>query len=80
MLAPRGLPVPLVREVGQVGVAVRRAEDDAAATAAVAPVRAAARRVLLVAKAQAAVASVATPHEDRHSVDKHGSGIWNAGV
>ena len=33
-----GLPVPLVREVGEVGMAFRRAEDHAAAAAAVAAV------------------------------------------
>ena len=76
--SPRvGLPVPLVREVGEVRVALRRAEDHAAAAAAVAPVGAAPGRILLMAEAEAAVAAVATPHEDRHPVDKHGSGIWN---
>jgi hypothetical protein len=77
MLSPGGLPVPLVRQVGKIRVTVRRTEDHASATSSVAPVRAAARRVFLMAKTEAAVASIPTPHEDRHSVDKHGSGIWN---
>ena len=78
VLAASGLPVPLVREVGQVRVAVRRADDHAPAVAAVAAVGAAAGRVFLVAKAEATVAAVTPAHEERHPVDEHGSRMRNA--
>ena len=71
VLAAVGLPVPLVRQVGEVRVVVRGPEHDAAAMPAVAPVRAAAGRVLFTPKAEAAVAPVATSHEERHSVNEH---------
>ena len=56
------------------------AQDHAAAAAAVAAVGAAPRGVLLAAEAEAAVAAVPAPHEDRHPVDEHGCGIWNAEI
>ena len=66
-----GLPVALEREMGEVGQALRRAHDHAAAGPAVAPVGASARDVLLAPEAQAAVAAVARPHVDRHPVHEH---------
>ena len=45
------------------------------AVAAVAAVGPAPRRVLLAPEAEAAVAAVPPPHEDRHSVDEHGFGM-----
>ena len=71
VLAAVGLPVPLVREVGEVRQPLDGAEDDAAAVAAVAAVGAAAGDVLLAAEAHAAVAAVAPSHVDRHPVDEH---------
>ena len=57
VLAAFGLPVPLVREVGEVRMALGSANDDAAAVAAVAAVGPAPRRVLLAPEAEAAVAA-----------------------
>ncbi len=58
VLAAVGLPVPLVGEMGEVGASLGHARiDHAAAMAAVAAVGPAARRVLLAAEAQAAVAA-----------------------
>src|SRR5207248_870361 len=54
MIAPGRPPVALVREMGEVGVALRGAEDNAPARTAVTSVGPAARRVLLPPKAQAA--------------------------
>ena len=71
VLAAVRLPVPLVRKVGEVGMAFRGAKDDAAAMAAVAAVGAAPRCVFLPAEAEAAVAPIPSSHEDRHAVDEH---------
>ena len=71
MLAAFGLPVALVREVGEVGVAFRGANDHAAAVAAVPAVGPAPRRVFLAPEAQAAVAARPSLHENGHSIDEH---------
>ena len=72
VLAAVRLPVPLVREVREVGNAFHGADHDVAAVAAVAAVGAAARRVLLAAEAQAAVAAGPSAHVNRHAIDEHG--------
>ena len=71
MLASFGLPVALVGEVGEVGMALGSANDDAAAMAAVPAIGPASRRVLLSPEAEAAVAARSALHENGHSIDEH---------
>jgi hypothetical protein len=59
-----------VREVTEVGV---RKEDDVAAVAAVAAVRAALRHVLLAAEAERAVAAATASHLDAGAIVEDGS-------
>jgi hypothetical protein len=68
-----GPPVSLVRQMGEVTVARRRPHDDAAAVASVAAIGAAARRVLLAPKAQAAVATRSPLNEQSNAIDEHGN-------
>jgi len=47
------------------------ANDDGAASPAIAAVRPALRDILLAAKADAAIAAIAALYKDRHSINKH---------
>src|SRR5262249_5881330 len=72
-LAPLRPPVPLMRQVGEVGVPLCRADDHTPTMPAIAPIGPTPRRVLLPPKAQAAIAPGAPRYEDRHAVDEHGA-------
>ncbi len=72
MLTAGSLPMALVREVGKVRVVLRGANQHAPPVPAVASIRSAPGRVLLTSKTEAAVAPIATSHEERHSVNEHG--------
>jgi hypothetical protein len=71
MFSARRFPVPLVRKMSQIGVAIRGAKYDVPAFAAVAAVGAALRGVLFAPEAEAAVASISPSNEYRHAVDEH---------
>jgi hypothetical protein len=72
MFASGGLPVPLVRKVSQIRMSRASTDDHAAAVPAIAAVRAAARRVLFTAEAQATVTPSPSLHEYRDPVNEHG--------
>ena len=80
VFAPFGLPVPLVREVGKVGLAIGGQQDHTASAAAVTPVWPPPGGILLVAEAEAAVAAVSPPHVNGHAIDKHGSDLPVGGI
>src|SRR5207302_11144306 len=65
---PKPAPCPKRREVAQVGIGN---QDDVAAGAAVASVRAALRDMLLAAEVQAAVAAATRLHADAGAVVEH---------
>ena len=75
MFAALCLPVALMRQMREVAVSIGCANDDIAAVAAVTAVWPAARRVFFPAKAEAPVASCASPHKNRDSIDEH-LGAW----
>ncbi len=79
VVAPRRPPVPLMGKVRKVGVTLCRPDHHVTASAAVAAIRPAPRRILLPTEAHAAVASGSPANINGHSVDEHAVSSGAAG-
>ena len=72
VLAPHRLPVALMREMSQVGMALRGPKNHAAAMSPVAAVGSAAGRVFFAPEAQAAVAPGPSLYQNSDTIHEHG--------
>src|SRR5262249_3695117 len=64
-------PMPLMRQMGEVGQALDGPDDDVSSAAAIAAVGPAAGSVLLATETHATVASGPPAHIDSHAIDEH---------